>query len=133
MAKPSRSQVKKVSGGPQGGGAWVQIRKLKYGERDLDEEFFALAIRGDELTTELDSPETSVERKGEIGDDVRVVELEILSLLLPFIVEWNWVDDDNNAMTIPDEIGKVELYRDEANWLIDAIRGVVFPQRAEKN
>ena len=133
MAKPSRTQIKKVSGGPQGPGAWVQIRKLKYAERDLDEEFFQIAVRGDELTKEMASPETTSERKGEIGNEIQLIDQELLALLLPFVVDWNWVDDNDNKMPIPDEIGKVELYRDEANWLTDAIREVVFPRRDEKN
>jgi hypothetical protein len=133
MAKPSRSQTKKKNGGPQGNAAWVVIRKLKYGERDLDQEFFALAVRGDELTNEINSPDVSSDRKNEIGDEIQEIELEILGLLLPFIVDWNWVDDDGNKMPIPETVGTVELYREEANWLTDAIREVVFPRREEKN
>ena len=109
------------------------VRKLKWGERDLDEDFKDAALLAIDAQREFEAEDTTPERRRELYEKLMEAQEGQLSLLMPFIVEWNWVDDDDKTMPLPSEAGRIEVTREEAVWLIENIRPVLFPEQSEKN
>jgi hypothetical protein len=124
---PSRNNTQTVKGGPQGSDAFITVRKLRYGERDLQDTLSDISVRVGELQGEFDNADS--QRQRDILSEVSQIEGQMLGLLLPFVTAWNWVNDAGEKMPLPSDIGSVELNMDEVTWLRDSIQSVLFPSQ----
>lgn len=97
----------------QGEGSWVKIRKLSFGQ--------VAKIQN------MDEDEMSKEAETEM----------LMELVKTQVVEWNWVDDDGEPMSIPSELEDFNaMTAEEFNFLLniilDGIGEVETKKRANK-
>lgn len=143
---PQRRSTVRVEGGPQGDDAYIAVRKLRYGDRELDDELMAIRqelqhlvmvelgvkMDGDQISAPSVDGEEDLKKLNAAEQRIEELQRQQLALLLPFVVEWNWVDDEGEAMPLPHESGKADLYREEVEWLGDSIYKALFPDRSKK-
>lgn len=103
IVKPKRQRVKKIEGGPQGPGAWVELRMPTIEEsREYQTKLFETGIHTDEA------------------------EEMANNYLASHILSWNWVDDDDNPLPMPQEDPSIfeKMLPDEMMFLGNALQGI---------
>ena len=106
MPERKTSKVRVDASAVQGEGAWVDVRRMKWGEiKALSKRQKAIKAGGDDAT----------DQAIQISDD----------LLAEHVLAWNWVDDDGAPLAQP--LGNVDvidgLTDEEFEFLADAIAG----------
>ena len=141
---PKRQRTRTIMGGPQGDDAKLVIRKITIGEaRDIQAEHEALQSQTAEVEKQLTATRQQLNEavNGEaptIAEELKTLlakrdELNTQSIefLAPFVLEWNWVDDDDEPLPQPKEdVGVLSsLMPDELNFIANAIGGGLDDQK----
>ena len=108
---PSRQRTRQITGGPQGDDAFILVRYLTVGDSK------ALYAEGDALR-----------KRAEASDDpelVKALNEKANEMLAEFVMDWNWVDDDDKPLPKPK--GKPAVFdlllTNEIQWLTQAAIG----------
>lgn len=99
---PQRSRTKTVYGGPQGKDAFVTVKKFTVDE-------------GRAYNTRMEA------NRGNSDEQ----EQDAREALSEWVVEWNWVDEDNKPLPQPHKNAAVigQLLTDELAWLGAVVNG----------
>lgn len=100
----------------QGDGSWVDVRRMTVAEHNQNQ---ALVRASNEAMKANDS------------DKIEQIERDMSALIASCVLDWNWVDDDGEALPKPSGEGMLALTLDEVEFLANAIRGNVDEKKAE--
>lgn len=141
---PKRQRTRTIMGGPQGDDAKLVIRKITIGEsKAMQAEYEALQSQTAEVEKQLAATRQQLNEavNGEaptIAKELKTLQAkrddlnnQANSLLAPFVMEWNWVDDDDEPLPQPREGAEVldALLTDELNFIANAIGGGLDDQK----
>ena len=112
---PKRNSIREIpSPEIQGEDSWVKVKPMTYGEQK------AFRVRMRELEVDEDVQDKEAQNAAE---DAR--ELEGCRLLAQWVVDWNWVDEEDKPLPKPE--GKPEVINDlldhEVKFLIATLSG----------
>lgn len=106
----------------QGEGSFVVIRKMSYGDTKQSMKFLAF---GDVEQREDMTPEDKLKK---MNEEAAFTE----SILFNGVVEWNWSDENGNALPVPRKTEDVDkLTMEEVSFLVEAL--TTTPESQAKN
>lgn len=106
----------------QGEGSYVVLRKMSYGDTKQSMKFLAL---GDVSQREDMSSE---EKLSKMNEEAAFTE----SMIFNGVVEWNWSDENGNALPVPRKAEDLDkLTMEEVSFLVTAL--TTIPESVAKN